>query len=246
MNAALRAEWLKLTTTKPFRWLLYGAGTVGVLVAFIGTAQGPPPWHVSQPLREGTAWSLGTLSVTVLAMVIGSRTVTEEFAYDSVVHTFIADPDRRRTMLAKAAIAALASGLVAAVTAVAIGVTTYGMAAATGGNRIVFQSDGQALVGLLAAAAAMGVMGVGVGAIARHPVPALVGVLLWLFVAENLVGLIAGPVAGFLPGKLATALAGVPQAAAAAPVTVAAGATAAYAAVLLAAGGLQMRRRDVL
>jgi ABC-2 type transport system permease protein len=246
MTAALRAEWLKLTTTRTFTGLLGGAAAVGVLAAFVGTAQGPPPWNVSQPLHAGTAWSMGTLAVTVLAVVVGSRIVTEEFAHHTIAQTFVADPGRRRSMVAKAVIAALASMLIAAVATAVIAATVYGMAVATAGDRALFMSDGQAVLGLFAAAGAMGAIGVGVGALVRHPVATLVGLLLWLFVAENLLGLLAGPVAGFLPGKLAVALSGVPQAAGGVPGMLIAGAMAAYVVVVAAAGTFEIQRRDVL
>jgi ABC-2 type transport system permease protein len=246
MTASLRAEWLKLVTTRTFWGLLYAAAGAGALAAFIGAAQGPPPWDVTQPLRSGTAWSLGALMITVLAVVLGSRTFTEDFTHDTIVHTFVADPGRRRSTLAKATVAALASTLVAAVAAGAIGATTYAMAAVTGGDLKAFPSDGAAALGLLAAAGVMGIIGAAVGALVRHPVPAIVGALLWLFVAENLVSLLAGSAAGYLPGKLATILAGVPQGAVAPSGTVAAAAMAGYAAVLTLAGMLVLRRRDVL
>ena len=246
MTASLRAEWLKLLTTRTFGGLLYGAAGAGVLIAFLGAAQGPPPWDVTQPLRSGTAWSLGALMVTVLAVVLGSRTVTEDFTHDTIVHTFVADPARRRSTVAKATVAALASVLAAAVGTGAIGATTYAMAAVTGGELMAFPSDAAAALGLVAAAGAMGIIGAAIGALVRHPVPAVVGALLWILVAENLVSILAGAAAAYLPGKLATVLAGVPQDAVAPSATVAAAAMACYAAVLTVAGVLVIRRRDVL
>lgn len=246
MTASLRAEWLKLLTTRTFPGLLYAAAGGGILAAFIGIAQGPPPWGVSEPLRSGTAWTLGTLMVTVLAVVLGSRTVTEDFTHDTVVHTFVADPGRRRSTLAKAAVAALASTMVGAVVVGAIGATTYAIAAITGGDLAMFPSDGAAALGLVAAAGVLGIIGAGLGALVRHPVPAIVGALLWLFVAENVAGLLVGGAAAYLPGKLAAILAGVPQDAVAPSGAVAAAAMVGYAAVLSVAGVLVIRRRDVL
>jgi len=246
MTAALRAEWLKLVTTRTFRGLLYSAAAVGVLAAFIGTAQGPPPWDVAEPLRTGTAWRMGVLTVIIVAVIVGSRTVTEEFTHHTIVHTFVADPGRRRSMIAKALTAAGAAILIAAVTATAIGASVYGLAAITGGELAIFASDAPAVLGLFVAAAALGAIGTGVGALVRQPVPAIVGALLWLFVAENLLSLLAGGAAGYLPGKLATALAGVPSGGAgSAPITVAAAGMAAYAVLLAAVGMFDLRRRDV-
>jgi ABC-2 type transport system permease protein len=246
MTASLRAEWLKLGTTRTFRGLLLGTAVAGVLVAFIGAAQGPPPWDVTEPVRSGTAWSLGALVITVLAVVLGSRTVTDDYTHGTIVHTFVADPGRRRSTLAKATVAALASVLAAGVGVGAIGATTYAMAAVTGGELMVFPSDATAALGLVAAAGMLGMVGATIGALVRYPVPAIVGALLWLFVAENLVGILAGAAAAYLPGKLATVLAGVPQDAVAPSGTVAAAAMAGYAAVLTVAGVLVIRRRDVL
>ena len=246
MTGAVRAEWLKLSTTRVFAGLVGAAAAAAVLFAFIGAAQGPPPWHVSEPLSAGTAWSLCVLTVTVLAVTVGSRTVTEEFAHHTVAHTFIADPRRRRSILAKAAVAALGSMVVAAVTATALGATVYSLAAITGGVLTVHAGDGSAALGLIGAAGAMGVMGTAVGALLRQPVPAIVGALLWLFVAENLVGMVAGPVASYLPGKLVTHVAGVPQAAGTTTSVVAGALLAAFAAALTGAATARIARQDVL
>jgi hypothetical protein len=246
MTNALRAEWLKLVTTRAFGGILYGAAAAGVLLGFIGTAQGPPPWDVTEPVSAGIAWNFGVLTVTVLAVMTGSRTVTEEFDHDTIVHTFVADPPRRRSMIAKSAIGALLSIAVATVTALALAGTVYAMAAITGGDLVMYTSDGAAVLGLIGAASAMGVIGAGLGALVRHAVPAIVGALLWLLVAENVVGILAGAVSGYLPGKLVSDLAGVPQSAGSASLTVAAVAMATYAVLLAVAGTFEIRRRDLL
>lgn len=246
MTASLRAEWLKLTTTRTFGGILAAAAATGVLAAFVGTAQGSPPWDVVEPLSTGTAWTLGTLMVVILAVIVGSRTVTEEFDHSTIVHTFVADPQRRRSILAKAVIAALAATAVAAVVATAICGTSYAMAAVTGGRVAVQGADLPAAMGLLGAGATMGVLGTGLGAIVRHPVPAIVGALVWLFVAENLVSVMAGGAAAYLPGKLADVLAGAPAAEGAPSGVVAGALLTAYAIALLTAGISQLRRRDVL
>lgn len=74
----------------------------------------------------------------------------------------------------------------------------------------------------------------------------MIGALLWLFVVENLLSLLAGPVAAYLPGKLTTTLAGVSQGADSPSAAVAAAAIAGYAVVLALAGLREIRRRDVL
>jgi hypothetical protein len=246
MSALLRAEWLKLLTTPTYRRLLYATAVAMVLGAFLGTAQGPPPWGISQPLHTGAVWSLGGLTVILLAVVVGSHTFTQEFAYDTIAHTVIADPGRRRSMVAKGTVAALAATLVAGIATVMMAGTVYVMAVVTGGEVVVHASDGRAVLGLLVAAAAMGVLGAGVGALVRHPLPALVGVLLWLFVVENVLGLVAGPVAGFLPGKLAVGLSSATPAVDGTSTIVTAVAVVAYAAAISAAGALVLRRRDLL
>lgn len=246
MTSSLRAEWLKLITTRTFRGMLCAAAAAGAVAAFVGTAHGAPPWDVTEPLRSGTAWSTGTLAVILLAVIVGSRTVTEEFAQSTIVHTFIADPRRLQSTLAKAAVSAVAAMLVAAVTAAAIAATAYAMVAITGGVVRVYGSDSTAGLGVVAAAGALGVIGAGLGALVRHPVPAIVATLLWLFVAETLIGLFAGAAAGYLPGKLAIVVAGVPQGPSSAPLMVAVAVLATYAAVMTLAGLFAIRRRDVL
>lgn len=246
MTNSLRAEWLKLVTTRTFRGLLVGAAIAGLLAAFIGTAQGPPPWSVDEPMRAGTGWYMATLVVTVLAVLLGSRIVSDEFSHETIVHTFVADPGRRRSMLSKSAVAAFAGMVVAVVTAAVLAGTAYAMAAITGGDLAVFRSDSTAVLGLIAGAAVMGVIGTALGAVVRHPVPAMAFTLLWLFVVENLTGILAGPLAAWLPGRLPSVLAGVPQDAGAPSLSAAGLAMGAYLIVVTAVGLLEIRRRDVL
>lgn len=241
MPNALRAEWLKLTTTRTFGRVLFASAGFALLAAFIGTAQGPPPWHVSEPLQRGTAFGLASMLVTVVALILGTRTVTEEFAHSTIVHTFVNDPRRRRTMIAKATVAAGAGVTTAVVAAATVSAVTYAMAIITRGQIGLFPADIWAIVGLLGAGAAMGAVGSAVGSVLRQPLGAVLACLIWLFVAENILGIVLGPLAQFLPGKAATAVSAGGIGAAGAAV-----ALGAFSGVATFASMVRMRSEDVL
>ena len=222
------------------------AAAIGVLSAFIGTATGPPPWDMSEPLHNGIMWMYGTMTVGVLALLLGARAFTEEFRHSTIVHTFVADPGRIQTALAKAVTAGLAAGILAAVSVTAMALVAYAMSVLSGGEVAYYGTDATAAAGLIMAAAAWGVLGVGLGALVRQPVPAIVGGLLWLLVFENVAGGFLGTIAAFLPGKVAQALAQLPNAANGMGVPFAAALMSIYAVVLWSAGVVTMRERDVL
>lgn len=102
------------------------------------------------------------------------------------------------------------------------------------------------VLGAAAAAALWAAIGVGVGAVVRNQVPALVGIVVWLLFVENLlVGDIAG--AGFgrlLPGAAAKAISGQDPDTLLAPV-LGLVLLALYAAGAAWAGSLATSRRDV-
>jgi ABC-2 type transport system permease protein len=63
------------------------------------------------------------------------------------------------------------------------------------------------LLGVLVGAPLYGVLGVGVGALVRNQVAAIVGALAWILVVENLVIALLPDVGRWLPGGAAAALA---------------------------------------
>jgi ABC-2 type transport system permease protein len=120
--------------------------------------------------------------------------VTSEIRYGTIRPTFLATPWRGRVVAAKVATSLLlGAGFGIAAGAVAIGAGAGGLGAR--GVEVRLEGGDYALIlaGGAAGAALWAAIGVGVGALVRNQVPALVGLCAWLLFVE---GLLVGDVLG--------------------------------------------------
>ena len=246
MKAAVKAEWIKLITTRTFKGLVFGAGAIAAFIVFGFMARGGPPWDALKPLNEMEAWAFAVLNVSVFGLILGAKTFTDEVRYGSIVHTFFADPARRKSMVAKAIAAAGGTMIVAAATIVMEIVATYGLAAVTGGeiNFGLASLVGPAL-GVFGAAALWAVLGVGLGAIVKNQVPAAISALMWVLVVENIFSAVAGDAARYLPGRVSNSIGQVVTSGETIAMSTSVALMVAYAAVAWVLGMLFVRRRDV-
>ena len=259
MNTALRAEFLKIRTTRTAAALIALAVALTALITTIeaataGTGGGMAIPSLSTPagLRDALT---GTGFALLVAAVLGTISVCGEFRLKTATDTYLDQPDRTRVLAAKAIIAAAAGlllGLAAAVTATGI---ALGFAAAKGGplalpagSVLRFAAGDTIGSGLLAAA------GVGAGALIRHQVGVIIAVFTWGFVIELIIGGTAGVIGGFLPYTAAATMAGVasgggmpqvPRGVDPLPFAAAAGVLFVIAILLSAAAALSTARRDI-
>ena len=199
MNAALRAEFLKLRTTKTAAGLVGLAVAVTALMATLeaataGTGRGMAIPSLATPagLRDALA---STGFALIAAAVLGTVITAGEFRHKTPTGTYLDQPSRGRVLAAKAIAAAAAGalvGLAAAATATGIGL---GFAAARG-------------YPLALPAATITRYGAGAGTLIRHRVGAI-AVFAWGFAVELVVGGIATAVAPYLPYTAAALMAGV-------------------------------------
>jgi ABC-2 type transport system permease protein len=104
------------------------------------------------------------------------------------------------------------------------------------------------IAGNVAASALFAAIGVGLGALIRNQVGAIIGALGWIFLVEPLLTIIPGfedVRSKWFPSAAASATAGTPSSDAALGQVPAGLVLAAYAAVFVAAGIMVLRRRDV-
>lgn len=243
MTASLRAEWLKLVTTRAFYGLTVGAALVSAFFAFGTIAQSPPPWDLSGPLHTQIG-GVAAMIAGLFSLILGARAFTEEFRYGTIVHTVFADPHRTRSSIAKAVASAAGAVVLTAVSVTAMAGVAYAMAAFGGGGLSLHAADLAAALGLCAAGALWAVLGVGLGAVVRQPVPAVVVALLWVLLIENLAAGLLGGAGRYLPGQTAQVLAR--GAGETSDVVLAAGVMVAWAVALWALGWTMLRRRDVI
>lgn len=245
MKGMIKAEWLKLRTTRAFYGLIAGGAGVAALGGFSTIASAPVD-SLAGPVHEQTFWVLASINIGLFALILGIRAYTEEYRHRTIVHTLFADPHRRRSALAKAVVSALAAAVLASV-AVAVAVLVASVtASAKGGDLALAGSDAGAIAGLVGAAALWAILGVGVGALIRNQVAAIVGGLLWVLVIENLGSGFLGDAASYLPGQSAHSLAQASEMGDLLALPVATAVLGGYAFVGWAAGVTMIRRRDIV
>jgi ABC-2 type transport system permease protein len=179
----------------------------------------------------------------LFAGLAGAIAITAEIRYGTIRPTFLVTPRRGPVIAAKLAVSALV-GIVFGLLAEALmaGAATVGLAARGIDNQLTGGDYLQLLSGGAAAAALWAVAGVGIGALVRNQVGAVVGLCAWMFIIESVSeGFVPG-FARLLPGGTGLALAGNTD-----ELSAAAGALllVLYAAVAAAAGWLATLRGDI-
>jgi ABC-2 type transport system permease protein len=209
VSAALRAELFKqrsIPTTLALLVALLSLDAAAVLLHVYGFAAD----DLDSRSNQLHVFNPGQLLGGLFAALLGALSVTSEIRYGTIRPTFLATPWRRRVVAAKVATSLLlGAGFGLAAGAVAVGVGAGGLSARGVGVRLDGGDYALMLAGGAAAAALWAAIGVGVGAVVRNQVPALVGLCAWLLFVEGLlVGDMLDDVGQLTPGAAATALAG--------------------------------------
>lgn len=210
MSGLLRAELLKFRTTR----MMYGMGlamvglvALGVVGTILTAGRDGRP-ELATPSAVAEVLSSASQG-TVIVLVLGILAMTSEFRHGTITSTLLTSPDRRQVVAAKLAASAVVGAIfavIASVVMLAIAVPWLGAEGVEGS--IVADQLGRAVLGALAATALYGVVGVGVGAVARNQVAALVIALVWIMVVESLLVGLLPDVGRWLPGGAAAALTG--------------------------------------
>jgi ABC-2 type transport system permease protein len=248
MQAQLKSELIKLTSTRTIYGLLLGAVAVVALstwstISAVGAAD------VSGELHGQQFFFLASVNLAVFAVIVGIRATTDEFRHGTVVPTVLSNRSRARLLAAKATVSAAAAAVLAALAQAAmLGLATL----LTGGGLLpglsgsgsleVSSTDWAAMAGLTGASALWAVLGVGIGALVRHQVAAIVGAIVWVLVVENLGAGLLGDAGRYLPGQAAHGLAQLPGLL---TVPAAAAALGAYGAAVLLTAQVALVRRDL-
>jgi hypothetical protein len=244
VRAALRTELLKqrsIPTTAGLFAALLGLVVLAVVLHGVGLPAADLTGRDNQLMVFGRGEFLGAL----FAALLGAMSITAEIRHGTIRPTFLVSPSRRRVVAAKVAIGALVGGgfgLAASALAAGVGVVMLSV------RGIDVQLDGGdyalLVAGGTAASALWAAIGVGLGAIVRDQVPALIGIAAWLLFVEGLFGENLVDIGKFAPGTLAMAVSGQEPDTLLAP-GLALALLAVYAAAAAVAGGITTERRDV-
>jgi ABC-2 type transport system permease protein len=242
--AQLRAELLKQTSTRTDLGLF--AGLLGlVLLAIVLHGLGLRAEQLAQRNNQLMILGRGEFLAALFAALLGAMSITAEIRHGTIRPTFVVTPQRGRVVAAKVGVSVVigaAFGLVASAFAAGVGVA---MLRARGIDMQLDAGDNLLLIlGGGVAAALWAAIGVGVGAIVRNQVPALVGLAAWLLFVEGLLGGDLGDVGRFAPGALGMAASG-QEPNTLLPPALGVLLLAVYAVVAVGAAWLATTRRDV-
>jgi ABC-2 type transport system permease protein len=207
MTAQIKAELLKIRTTRTTIALLLAMTALILLFTLLSGLLTHPSGLAS---REDQRELLSVSSLTgVFSALAGVLLVTSEYRFGTIRPTFLFNPVRSHVLAAKVAAGTLA-GLVFGVLGEAIG-WAVGYATLDGrGITVVLSSSDILLLALggLAGVALWGAIGAGLGAIVHNQVGAIVALLAWGLVVDNLLFGLVPSVGRFMPDRASDALMG--------------------------------------
>jgi ABC-2 type transport system permease protein len=203
VTSLLRAELIKLRSVRMLVWLLLTALGLVILLVLVTVPTNNDPGNtlsLDDPDLLARVVGVGASGGYLVLLVLGILTFTQEFRFGTATSTFLVMPVRRRVLVAKA-LALVVAGLVFAATtialAVGLGVVVIG---AHGGNLTWSAQVAEVLAGAVLVMALYGPIGVAVGALVRNQIASVVGALVWLLVAEQLLVALLPGIGRWTPG----------------------------------------------
>jgi ABC-2 type transport system permease protein len=202
-----RAELLKVRSTRTTMGLAVGMVALVLLFVLLNGFLTKVA-EISSVADQRSMFGIGSFS-GVFSALAGILLVTSEFRFGTIRPTFLFEPRRTRVVAAKAG-AGLVAGLVFGIVGAGIAI---GVGSAILASRYISVSlDGGdfALLafGIVAGAGLWGTIGVGVGSVIRNQVGAIIGLLAWGFVVENLLFALVPSVGRLTPGQAQNGLMG--------------------------------------
>jgi hypothetical protein len=226
LAAATRSESTKLFTTAMW-WILalvlvvyIGMTAAGLGFVFAASSTGalPGPGQTAQLPTEGIAGILYSIAASVgyvFPLLIGTLMVTSEFRHQTLTPTFLATPRRGLVLWAKVLVGVGVGVLYAIVALISSVGPAAGFLTGFGIQTELTSSDTWAMFGRIVIAFALWVLiGIGVGALVRNQVAAVVAVLAFTQFVEPIARVAASFVQGmdtvtqYLPGASSDALVG--------------------------------------
>jgi ABC-2 type transport system permease protein len=207
MTAQINAELLKIRSTRTTIGLALAMIAIILLFALLSglLTKGP---HLTTSQDQLGLLSFGSIA-GVFSALAGIMLITSEYRYGTIRPTFIFSPRRSRVLGAKLA-AGLLAGFAFGIAGEALGFGIGYAILEARGLPYAPGTDQTALVlcGTVAASALWGAIGVGLGAIIRNQVGAIITILAWGFVVENLLQAFVPSIGRFAPGNAENGLSG--------------------------------------
>lgn len=177
-GAALRSEWVKLATVRSPRVIAALTIVVGGFAAFLVAR-----FVTDEVITVANVFGFSAVFTAVFAAVSGILIYTADAENHTITQTFAAQPRRSVVVGAKAAITAGFTAMLG-LTGLAAGALGAMLGGVEAGDTSTMPSTIMWATGFAVLA---GLLGLGIGLIARQSAAAISGVLVWWLVIENLV-----------------------------------------------------------
>ena len=203
----LRSEAIKLRSVRT-TWLMLG---IGLLVEglFAGLYVGLASLEDIGPIREVQT---GTGILMMLVLVLGVLIITTEFRHGTASTTFLASPKRYPVLVAKLGVA-LAFGIVAGLVFVVVnGGLALPLFSEREGTLPPLSDIVSVYAGYVVSLALLAAFGLGVGAIVRNQVGAILAAIAFFFILSPLPELLPGNIGDYFPAQAIGSLHGLPEA----------------------------------
>ena len=207
MIAQIKAELLKLRSTRTAIALILAMVALILLITLLTGLLSHPSGLIGKE-NQRTLLSVNSFA-GVFAALAGILLVTSEYRFGTIRPTILFNPVRSRVLGAKVVAGALA-GVAFGVVGEAIN-WVVGYAVLEGRGITVVLSGGDILLltlGGLAATALWGAIGAGLGAIIHNQVGAIIALLAWGLVVDNILFGLVPSVGRFMPTNASDALMG--------------------------------------
>jgi ABC-2 type transport system permease protein len=203
----LKAEMLKVRSTRTALGLLIAALLIAVVPTILAVLLVPKEELVTEDgLLAVLAVMPAASLVTVLCLVFGILSMTNEYRHGTISYTYLTTPRRGHVIVVKLLVCAVIGAAVMFVTGVLAVITAYigaelrgidlgGVTSSQGTDWEFIRSV--ALVLLTTGMATS--FGVALGALIRHQVIAVAGTLIWALAVENIITGLKPPVGEWLP-----------------------------------------------
>lgn len=205
----LKSEFRKLLTTKVWIFLLIGTVAFSMLtptftLGFAGQQNIP---EITSSQIQLLALQ-GPSSATLFTLVLGIIGITQEYRHRTATPTFLTTPVRWKVIVAKLVTYLLVGVVFAVIAAIFVYAETAIWVGANGGSVPLSGDNLTVLLGSTGAAALYGLVGVGVGALVKNQVAAIVAALGYMFIVEGLLNGFEAThkIFKFLPGGASQAM----------------------------------------
>lgn len=239
----LRAELLKIRSTRTTIGLLVGLIALALLFTILTCTLSPGSQLLTEQ-DQASLLSFGSIA-GVFAALAGVMLFTSEYRFGTIRPTSLFNPNRNRLFATKI-VAGVMSGFVFGVIGEGLVLSIGLMILKIRGVDVVMSGSNmtELLVGAIVGTALWGALGVALGAIVTNQVGAVIALLAWGFVVENLVFGFLPKVGRFLPVHASDSMMGTIEDKLL-PGDVGVLVVIAWAVVLAAIGVYLLRRRDV-